>query len=302
MNIYSHYRKGDTLMYADYHVHCEYSDDSRTPMKEQIETGIRRNLSEICFTDHVDYGVKKDWSEGNITYRNGDGVNGDPAEKEPIANVDYPKYFAELKKQKAAYQNRITVKAGLEFGVQTHTVSRYEQLYETWKEDLDFVLLSIHQIHDLELWNQDFQNGKTQAEYNRAYYRELYEVMKQFHHWSVLAHLDLITRYDMQGVYPFEEVEDDIAEILKLAIREGKGIEINTSCWHYGLADTQPSRRILRLYHDLGGTILTTGSDAHIPSFVADHFADAHRILKEAGFESFCTFDRMEPRFHPLEG
>ena len=64
----------------------------------------------------------------------------------------------------------------------------------------------------------------------------------------MLAHLDLMVRYDLQGIYPFEKMEDKIAEILKLAIRDGKGIEINTSSWHYDLKDTMPYRKILKLY------------------------------------------------------
>ena len=125
--------------------------------------------------------------------------------------------------------------------------------------------------------------------------------MQRFHSYSVLAHLDLLSRYDEQGVYPFEKVRDIIAEILALAIQNGKGIELNTSSWHYGLADMQPSRAILRFYRDLGGTILTIGSDAHTPKYVADHMKEAHAILRdEIGFKEFCTFEKMQPVFHKL--
>ena len=288
-------------MYADYHVHCEYSDDSLTPMQDQIEAGIEKGLSEICFTDHVDYGIKKDWSEGNIEYRPSDGVNYGADHREPIANVNYPLFFEALKQNRERYQEKITVKRGLEFGIQTHTVPKYEALFDTWKDSLDFVLLSMHQVEDKEFWTQEFQTGKTQREYNLRYYEEIYNVMKIFRHYSVLAHLDLIIRYDRNGVLPFAETEEIIAEILKLAIQDSKGIEINTSSWHYGLSDTQPSGKILALYHDLGGRIITTGSDAHKPEFVADHFHDAHRILRAAGFTQFCTFEHMEPVFHDLE-
>ena len=55
-------------MLADYHVHTEFSDDSREPMEEQVKKAISLGLTELCFTDHVDYGIKKDWAEGNIEY------------------------------------------------------------------------------------------------------------------------------------------------------------------------------------------------------------------------------------------
>lgn len=63
-------------MLADYHVHTEYSDDSTYPMEQVITDAIRIGLDEICFTDHVDYGIKSDWgSEKTIEYRNGEPLN-----------------------------------------------------------------------------------------------------------------------------------------------------------------------------------------------------------------------------------
>ena len=202
---------------------------------------------------------------------------------------------------KETYKGQITIKKGLEFGIQTITTDQFQKLYDTYKNELDFVLLSMHQVNNLEFWTQDFQRGKTQKEYNEEYYKEIYEVQKIFNDYSVLAHLDLIVRYDENGVYPFENVKDYIAEILKLAIADGKGIEMNTSSWKYGLKDTQPSRAILRLYKDLGGKIITVGSDAHVSKMLADHLDEAYSILKdEIGFKEICTFDHMKPIFHTL--
>ena len=118
---------------------------------------------------------------------------------------------------------------------------------------------------------------------------------------AIALGLEEICRYDRKGIYPFEKVKDLIAKILTQAIRDGKGIELNTSSWKYGLPDTQPSRDILRLYKDLGGRIITVGSDAHTASRMGDHLEEAYRILRdEIGFTQICTFDKMEPVFHPL--
>ena len=92
-----------------------------------------------------------------------------------------------------------------------------------------------------------------------------------------------------------------VAEILKQDIDDDKGIEINTASWQYGLKDTQPAREILRLYKDLGGRIITIGSDAHTAKYVGAHIKDAMDILKnEIGFSQICTFDHMRPVFHEL--
>jgi len=132
------------------------------------------------------------------------------------------------------------------------------------------------------------------------YYKELLEVMKVFHDYDVLAHLDLVSRYDAKGPIDLKEIRDILAEILTTVIRNGKGIELNTSSWHYGLGDTTPSRDILKLYHDLGGRIITVGSDAHKPDYLGDHFQDAADILKEIGFTEYCTFEKHQPDFHAL--
>lgn len=287
-------------MRIDYHLHTEFSDDSNELMEDQIERAIELGFDEICFTDHVDYGTKKDWDEGDIQYRGGDGIGTAVDELSPIANVDYPAYFDKLHRMKEVYSDRITLKQGLEFGIQTITIDKFEKLFSRYEQELDFVLLSMHQIDNKELWTQDFQRNYCQKDYNELYYKEIYDVMKSYDHYSVLAHLDLIVRYDLNGRYPFRLVEDQIAEILKLAIRNGKGIEINTSSWHYGLDDTMPSRDLLKLYHDLGGRIITIGSDAHTTKYVGDHYEDAADLLKEIGFKEITTFDRMTPIFHTL--
>lgn len=43
----------------------------------------------------------------------------------------------------------------MEFGVQVHTIPRYQKLYEQY--DFDFIILSIHQVNDQEFWTQDYQ-------------------------------------------------------------------------------------------------------------------------------------------------
>lgn len=276
-------------MFADYHVHTEFSDDSIYPAKDVIRDAVRMGMDEICITDHVDYGVKEDWDSGKeIEYRNGD----------PLANVDYEKYMAELSQLRERYADKITVRTGMEFGVQTHTIPKYKVLFDRYP--FDFIILSIHQVEDKEFWTQDFQKGRTQKEYNERYYEEMLSVIRQYKDYSVLGHLDLIVRYDKEGVYPFEKLRPLIEEILKTVIADGKGIELNTSFHRYGLKDTTPSRDILKLYRELGGEIITIGSDSHKPEHLGAYIEESKELLKELGYRQFCTYEKMEPVFHKL--
>ena len=276
-------------MLADYHVHTEFSDDSTYPMEDVVKDAVRLGFDEICFTDHVDYGVKVDWdSKEEVTYRDG----------EPLANVDYPKYVEQVRNLQEAYQGKISLKLGMEFGVQMHTIPQFEALFSRYP--FDFILLSVHQVEDKEFWTQDFQRGRTQIEYNERYYEEMLNLVNHYHNYSVLGHLDLIVRYDEMGVYPFARVRPYIEEILKKVIKEGKGIEVNTSSHRYGLADSTPSKEILRLYRELGGEVITIGSDSHKPEHLGTYLEEAKGLLKSLGFLKFCTYKNMQPIFHDL--
>lgn len=276
-------------MFADYHVHTEFSDDSVYPLLDVVRDAAGMGLEEICLTDHVDYGIKVDWDSGQeIRYRNG----------EPYANVDYPRYVSQIEEARRLYGDRIRVKLGLEFGMQVHTIPQYEALFRRYP--FDFIILSVHQVEDKEFWTQDFQRGKTQEEYNLRYYEELLSLVRQYKNYSVLGHVDLITRYDQAGIYPFEKVRPILTDIFRQVISDGKGIELNTSYHRYGLKDTSPARAILELYRELGGRILTIGSDSHKPEQLGAYIPEGRALLKELGFREFCTYEKMEPLFHPL--
>ena len=287
-------QKGATML-ADYHVHTEFSDDSVFALEDVCALAIERGIDEICITDHVDYDVRPDWDE----YRR------DPScakifEGKLSINVDYERYFPAIEAARERFAPMLAVKTGMEFGVQSHTAERFHALFEQHADAWDFIILSIHQVGNEEFWNGTFQKGRTQDEYNMQYYEEMLRVVQRFDDWSVLGHLDLIKRYDAAGPWPDENARDIVAEIMKEAIRRGKGIELNTSSIRYGLSDLTPSEDILRLYRDLGGRILSIGSDSHKPEHLGAHIPMMRERLQAIGFTEFCTFDHMEPVFHRL--
>ena len=122
--------------------------------------------------------------------------------------------------------------------------------------------------------------------------------------YSVVGHLNIVDRY-LYNLRPEEPINPEgameyIEEILKMVIYDGKGIELNTSSFRYGLPILTPSVEILQLYHDLGGEILTLGSDAHGPDYIADHFDYACEVLSSIGFRYVCTFAERKPAFHRI--
>lgn len=259
-------------MFEDYHVHTNFSDDSTYLMQDCLSRAVELGLEEICFTEHTDFGTKG-------------GAGQYP-------NCPTDEYLAEFNRCKKIFADKITMKFGMEFGMQVFTVEDYKKLFNAYP--FDFIILSCHQVDNVAFWTHEFQKNHTQKECYDRYYNEIYSVMKIYDDWSVLGHLDMIVRYDDWGHYPFENVRDIVAEILKLAISKNKGIEINTSCYRYKLKDLTPSREILKLYKDLGGEIITIGSDTHQESHLAAKIMETQAELKNLGFKNIYTFDKMK--------
>ena len=285
-------------MLADYHIHCKYSDDSEEDLEKIIETAINKGIGEICFTDHVDYGIKLD---KDVFEKIDENAKKDWIKKigRIDLNVDYPNYFKEIEELREKYKDKITIRQGLEFGMQVHTIKDFQKLFDKYKEKFDFVILSCHQVNDKEFWTNEFQKGKSIDEYNAEYYEEIYRVMSRYSDYSILGHLDHIQRYN-ETIYPFEKSREIIVKILKKVIEDNKGIEVNTSSFRYELKELTPERDILKLYHELGGKIITIGSDAHKAENVGEHIPYIQEELKKIGFTDICTFDKMKPIFHKL--
>lgn len=291
------------MMFADYHIHTYYSDDSTYPMEQVVKEAISKGITDLCFTDHVDYGIKEDADKLTPEQRQELKVKIQHPNV-PQYNVDYPAYVAEYQDLKEKYADKINLKLGMEFGLQIHTIPQYQKLFNSYP--FDFIIMSCHQVENKEFWTQEFQQGRSQDEYNQRYYDEILAQVKNYHDYSVLGHLDLIARYDKAGIYPFAKIRDKIAEILKIVIADGKGIELNTSSVRYNIHNAQgeheltPSREILALYKELGGRIITVGSDSHKPEHLGAYIAEQSQELKKLGFKEICTFEKMQPIFHKL--
>lgn len=269
-------------MYADYHIHTNHSIDSVAEMEDYCVRAIELGIHEVCFTDHVDYGVF--------------------GEKEGIPQaqtISYTDFFKQVHDLQDKYSDQLSIKLGVEFGVQLHTIPQY--IEDVKHHVFDFILLSCHEIDSQELWLYDFQKGKTQLETHQGYYENMLSMVQQYNDYSVLGHLDVIKRYDEYGHFDDAVImESHIKPILEHVIKQGKGIEVNASSFQYNLPDLMPSTAILTMYHELGGTIITIGSDAHKVEALGLHQDVIKNKLKEIGFKSFCTFDQLVPSFHKL--
>lgn len=259
----------------DYHVHSNYSADCDTPMERSIERAIKVGLKEICFTEHIDY----EYPDPSIDF-----------------DLNLSSYDAKIKQLQNRYHDFITIKKGVELGVQPHLLDRYEQLMD--KESFDFVICSMHTANKRDLHSGDFFKGMTTAEAYEIYYKELLDCVKNYKKYSVLGHMDLVKRYQA------EPTDNDFSEItstiFKKIISDGKGIELNTSGVRYGLNNGMPSTDMLKLYFDLGGEIITLGSDSHTEQTISFQFKESLELLERIGFRYIATYENQIPTFHSI--
>lgn len=258
---------------ADYHVHTSFSPDSQAPPRSCVERAISLDLDEIAITDHMDF-----------KYRS----------LEQYTDLDLGEYGEHIAALKQEFAGAIKVLFGLELGVHPEMAHRVAPLLAG--HPFDFIILSTHDIKGQGTFGRYFENRTKQDTYDE-YFREMLGVINARPPYSVYGHMDVIERY---GPYKdvfvhYEDHADIIDAIMTALISQGKGLEVNTSGYRYGLGHTNPKPQILRRYKELGGEILTLGSDAHNPLDIATEFPKVLDMLKSLGFKYITRYDKMKP-------
>ena len=260
-------------MKADFHVHTSFSYDSDAPMESMVVGAINKGIEKICFTEHLDL----------------DFV-------EPVT-VEFEKYFTELKRLQEKYRGRIEILSGVEFGLQSHLGNACECL--TKKYPFDFVIGSIHMVDGYDPYYPEyFRQVKDEEGYRRAFELTL-EGIRATKEIDVLGHLDYIVRYGNQRerTYSYIQFSDIIDEILRCLIEKGKGLEVNTAGWKHRLGFAHPHQDVLKRYKELGGEIITVGSDAHQSEQIAYEFDRVKAYLEACGFKYYTEFRQRKPYF-----
>lgn len=266
---------------CDFHTHTVFSTDSKASPESMIEQAIALGLSAICITDHNDFDFPKEYGENAFF-------------------LDYDNYLKKMQQMQATYEKRIKVFIGVEQGLQKHLSNRTDQ-YDSTK-DLDFIIGSSHLVDGYDPYYKDYWQKKTSKEGIQRYFESILENLQNCNNFDVYGHLDYIVRYtpDQDTTYDYKDYEELIDLILKSLISKGKGIELNTAGLKYGLKEAHPCMQILKHYKQLGGEIITTGSDGHKPEHLAYDFHKVPDILKEAGFDYYTIFSKRKPVFCKL--
>lgn len=259
----------------DYHMHSRVSFDGHDTGLDLAKAALAAGLKEICFTDHVDY---------------------DPLGQMGKMDFDTAAYNAEYDDLEIP---GLKIRRGMEFGMDLHNLAQFKQ--DLTRRHFDFVLGSIHFVDDLDVYFEPFWSGKTVFQAERRCLEATLDCVRLHDDFDVLAHLTYIGKtkcHPAPRPLPYAEHQEIIDEILTVLAQKGKGLELNTSgmdrCGGF-----LPTADIFCRFKELGGRIITVGSDAHTVSRVGQYSFDACSILKDI-FGYVCTFEDRKPIFHKL--
>lgn len=259
----------------DFHMHSFVSYDSDASVEDMLDAAVAAGLKEVCFTDHCDYYT-------------------DPAKPpDSFAPEDYRAAYDEVKRP------GLTVRRGLEFGMTQWNMPQFKAMEVSFP--FDFVMGSVHVVDGYDPYYAEFWKGRTVEKAFRDYLELVLKCVRLHDSFDVLGHLTYVCKSVHNPTHepvPFAENRDITDAIMEELVRKDKGMEINTS----GVDRAGvflPSAEFLKRFKELGGRIVTVGSDAHDPVRVGQYVPEALEILKDI-FGYVCTFQNRQPVFHKL--
>lgn len=259
----------------DCHVHTNISHDGISEIKEYIAIGKEKNVDEITFTEHWDDYTGLDTK---------------------LKTLDVSEYREKYLK----YKNDSVLKTnfGIEVGLQPDIVDKVETMVKQYP--FDFVIGSSHITCKKDMaMDKSFFYGLSRKESYLKYFKEVLENIKLYNEFDVYGHIDYVVRYGgyVEKKIEYREFNEILDEILISLIKKDKGIEINTSGIRYKLGNPHPNIDILKRYKELGGKIITMGSDAHKTDNLAEDFNLAFDILENVGFKEIAVYHNRKPNF-----
>jgi len=261
--------------FFDSHTHSDNSPDGAHSITFMCENAVNKGLTGMAVTDHCE-------------------VN---AYRQDKYDIRIRQSLFEANIAKAAFKHRLLITSGVELGQPMQDVETAEKIISAF--NFDFILGSVHNIaNEQDFYYIDYSSGEVDinALLDR-YFKEMY-AMVLWGGFDVLAHITYPLRYLAAANVNADlgRHSDIIDEILKAAINSGKGIEVNTSGLRQAINDTMPNIQIIKRYRELGGEIITIGSDAHCTEHIGCGVQDTMSLLSGLGFKYFAFYKNRKPR------
>ncbi len=258
------------MIFYDAHTHSRFSYDAdqTAEVDDVCRAAIAKGLTHLALTDHYDMDAVTD---GLYTY-------------------DAAGAKAAVEEAKEKYAGQLTLSYGIELGSATQYPEEAAAFLQ--KHRFETVIGSIHAItgcDDFAYWDM---KQLSYADFTEAWMLYLAELtrMCELGHADVLAHITYPIRYFMRTGRQFDLAfcRDELANLLNTAIDRGMILEVNTSGYRQGMGGPLPEASVISLYKDLGGRLISVGSDAHTPGDIAANYKDAEALLCSLGMNKIA--------------
>jgi histidinol-phosphatase (PHP family) len=232
-------------------------------------------------------------------------VDLDPRDQD-YGYLDMSRYQQEIAAARLL-EPRVILRQGVELSYQ----SRREDEIRVWLADRpwDFVVTSVHLVDYADDWaiiSEPVTTGTYFAMHSQRqaygpYFEELHRAA-QSGLGDVIGHFDLVKRFGVQHYGPFEPeaFQEEIRNVLRAAIDSGVALEVNTSGLRQLPGEPYPGLSVLQWYRELGGELLTFGSDTHYLDSLGAGLPEAMALAQTAGFRAYATFEKRQVRWHDL--
>lgn len=281
------------MLPMDCHTHTGFSPDGNDTVEQLAARAAEMELPVLAITEHVEMNRFFSQEHYGTTPRNQWEVfdHADVLEQSLTA--------VSARKAQAAEQG-VTLLCGMEMGQPNADFGLSEAAAKDAR--LDFTIASLHELLEKpDFFCLDYKNENI-ADLMTDYFSQLYDICR-WGKFDVLGHVTYPLRY-MEGeaglhvgLTPYEEV---IRLCFQTLIEKGKGIELNTSGFRQKYGKPFPTLELLKIYREMGGEILTLGSDAHCAADLGKGIAAGAAMARAAGFSHACYFVRHEPVFVKL--
>ena len=253
----------------DSHLHTNLSPDSDVPIDLYAAQALQRGIAEIAITDHVDF------------------EPGAPA-------FDFVPFEVRERTVREAAERWGPLGVAIRFGVEITYDSRYEDAIRDHLDHraYDYVIGSVHVYADSPYHASrvgSWVAGRSLADVIAPYFGEVRAAIRSGL-FDTIGHLDFVKRY----LHPHITAADlagapELYEPLLVALIDtGVALEVNTSGLRQAAGETYPSAAVVARYQVLGGTMVSSGSDAHTKESFSSGLEEGYRVAAEAGFRDLA--------------